>query len=71
MHRIISPRARAQIEGAEYSVVPRLIATGAACLIDEFYLECHYNRADMKPDACIALLASLRGVGVAAYYGHM
>ena len=29
------------IEHAEYAVLPRMLATGAACLVDELYLECH------------------------------
>lgn len=29
------------IEGAEFVVIPSLIESGAACLIDEVFLECH------------------------------
>ncbi|XP_076959593.1 uncharacterized protein LOC143635720 [Bidens hawaiensis] len=32
------------IEGTEFDLIPRLIETGAICLIDEVFLECHYNR---------------------------
>jgi hypothetical protein len=32
------------VEGTEFHLVPRLIETGAICLIDEIFLECHYNR---------------------------
>ncbi|KAF3794421.1 hypothetical protein EJ110_NYTH02362 [Nymphaea thermarum] len=32
------------VEGAEFDLIPRLIETGAICLIDEIFLECHYNR---------------------------
>ncbi|KAF3793263.1 hypothetical protein EJ110_NYTH10058 [Nymphaea thermarum] len=32
------------VEGTEFDLVPRLIETGAICLIDEVFLECHYNR---------------------------
>ena len=62
------------IESAEYAVLPRMLATGAACLVDELYLECHFdnkNPQDTKREQCVALLAALRGVGVAAFYGHM
>ena len=59
------------IEGAEFVVVPELIASGAACLIDELYLECHSG--DVSDIAkgrtfaeCITMLVALRGMGVAA-----
>ncbi|KAG2335069.1 hypothetical protein Bca52824_006249 [Brassica carinata] len=32
------------VEGTEFDLIPRLIKTGAICLIDELFLECHYNR---------------------------
>lgn len=32
------------VEGTEFHLIPRLIETGAICLIDELFLECHYNR---------------------------
>ncbi|KAK1428015.1 hypothetical protein QVD17_16833 [Tagetes erecta] len=32
------------VEGTEFDLVPKLIETGAICLIDEVFLECHYNR---------------------------
>ncbi|XP_059305304.1 uncharacterized protein LOC132056915 [Lycium ferocissimum] len=32
------------VEGTEFELIPRLIETGAICLIDEVFLECHYNR---------------------------
>ncbi|KAI5679777.1 hypothetical protein M9H77_01004 [Catharanthus roseus] len=32
------------VEGTEFHLIPRLIETGAICLIDEMFLECHYNR---------------------------
>nr|XP_010921054.1 uncharacterized protein LOC105044755 [Elaeis guineensis] len=32
------------VEGTEFDLVPRLFETGAICLIDELFLECHYNR---------------------------
>lgn len=65
-----SARVRRDIEGAEYAVLPRLLATGAACLIDELYLECHFNMESNRPELCISLLGAMRGVGVPAFYGH-
>uniref|UniRef100_A0A0E0EGH0 Uncharacterized protein n=1 Tax=Oryza meridionalis TaxID=40149 RepID=A0A0E0EGH0_9ORYZ len=32
------------VEGTEFDLIPRLFDTGAICLIDELFLECHYNR---------------------------
>ncbi|WOL14796.1 hypothetical protein Cni_G23577 [Canna indica] len=32
------------VEGTEFDLVPRLLKTGVICLIDELFLECHYNR---------------------------
>ncbi|PIA37452.1 hypothetical protein AQUCO_03000196v1 [Aquilegia coerulea] len=32
------------VEGTEFDLIPRLFETGAICLIDEIFLECHYNR---------------------------
>ncbi|MQL90023.1 hypothetical protein Taro_022604 [Colocasia esculenta] len=32
------------VEGTEFELIPRLFETGAICLIDELFLECHYNR---------------------------
>ncbi|XP_078159740.1 methyltransferase [Carex rostrata] len=32
------------VEGTEFDLIPRLFQTGAICLIDELFLECHYNR---------------------------
>mmetsp|Transcript_10962 Transcript_10962/g.18648 ORF Transcript_10962/g.18648 Transcript_10962/m.18648 type:complete len:214 (+) Transcript_10962:473-1114(+) len=60
------------IEGAEFVVVPHLITTGAACLIDEIYLECHtgdvgdIGKGRMYED-CIAILVALRGMGIASH----
>ncbi|XP_075491726.1 uncharacterized protein LOC142529910 [Primulina tabacum] len=64
------------IEGSEFHVIPRLIETRAACLIDEMFVECHYNRWERccpgkrspkhhKTYAqCLELFSSLRRVGV-------
>ena len=58
------------IEGAEFAVVPHLISSGAACLIDEMYLECHSGSDIAKGrsyDDCITMLVALRGMGVATH----
>ncbi|XP_021716744.1 uncharacterized protein LOC110684615 [Chenopodium quinoa] len=64
------------VEGTEFQLIPRLIETGALCLIDEIFLECHYNRwqkccpgvrspkYDKTYDQCLNLLSSLRDRGV-------
>ncbi|XP_042474948.1 uncharacterized protein LOC122057030 [Macadamia integrifolia] len=64
------------IEGTEFDLIPRLFETGAICLIDEIFLECHYNRwqrccpGERSPkyektyDQCLELFSSLRESGV-------
>ncbi|XVF46167.1 hypothetical protein PTKIN_Ptkin03bG0005100 [Pterospermum kingtungense] len=64
------------VEGAEFHLIPRLIETGAICLIDEVFLECHYNRwqrccpGQRSPKyqntyaQCLDLFNSLRAKGV-------
>ncbi|PKA67249.1 hypothetical protein AXF42_Ash004741 [Apostasia shenzhenica] len=64
------------VEGAEFDLVPRLFETGAICLIDELFLECHYNRwqrccvGKRSPKyentygQCIHLFSSVRDSGV-------
>ncbi|PKA67118.1 hypothetical protein AXF42_Ash004610 [Apostasia shenzhenica] len=64
------------VEGTEFELVPRLFDTGALCLIDELFLECHYNRwqrccpGKRSPKyqktyrQCIDLFSSLRQSGV-------
>lgn len=32
------------VEGSEFELIPRLVESGAICLVDELFLECHYNR---------------------------
>ena len=32
------------IEEAEYAIIPHMIASGAICLIDEIFIEIHFNR---------------------------
>ncbi|CAL9765014.1 unnamed protein product, partial [Musa acuminata subsp. burmannicoides] len=64
------------VEGTEFDLVPRLFKTGAICLIDELFLECHYNRwqkccpgqrSPKYPNTyreCLNLFTSLRNAGV-------
>ncbi|CAN4122782.1 unnamed protein product [Withania somnifera] len=64
------------VEGTEFDLIPRLIETGAICLIDEVFLECHYNRwqkccpGERSPkylntySQCLDLFTSLRESGV-------
>ncbi|KAL6203509.1 hypothetical protein ACLB2K_027209 [Fragaria x ananassa] len=67
---------RMDVEGSEFYLVPRLIESGAICLIDEVFMECHYNRwqrccrgqrsAKFKRsyDQCLELFTKLRAAGV-------
>ncbi|XP_077213468.1 uncharacterized protein LOC143848409 [Tasmannia lanceolata] len=64
------------IEGTEFDLIPRLFETGAICLIDELFLECHYNRwqkccpgersskYQKTYDQCLELFSSLRESGI-------
>ncbi|KAI3472844.1 hypothetical protein Pfo_029973 [Paulownia fortunei] len=64
------------VEGTEFDLIPRLFETGAICLIDELFLECHYNRwqkccpgerttkYQKTYGQCLNLFASLRKSGV-------
>lgn len=64
------------VEGTEFELIPRLIETGAICLIDEIFLECHYNRwqrccpgvrsakYERTYGQCLNLFTSLRNRGV-------
>ncbi|KAK6943219.1 Methyltransferase type 11 [Dillenia turbinata] len=64
------------VEGTEFDLIPRLFETGAICLIDEIFLECHYNRwqkccpgqrsskYEKTYGQCLDLLNSLRESGV-------
>ncbi|XP_047330290.1 uncharacterized protein LOC124933892 [Impatiens glandulifera] len=64
------------VEGTEFNLIPRLFETGAICLIDEIFLECHYNRwqkccpgkrspkYEKTYDQCLQLFTSLRQSGV-------
>ncbi|KAL3633350.1 hypothetical protein CASFOL_022877 [Castilleja foliolosa] len=64
------------VEGTEFDLIPRLIETVAICLIDELFLECHYNRwqkccpgersakYQKTYGQCLDLFTSLRKSGV-------
>ncbi|KAA8517481.1 hypothetical protein F0562_017774 [Nyssa sinensis] len=64
------------VEGTEFDLIPRLFETGAICLIDEIFLECHYNRwqkccpgersskYQKTYGQCLELFTSLRQSGV-------
>ncbi|WJX82239.1 hypothetical protein P8452_65022 [Trifolium repens] len=64
------------VEGTEFDLTPRLFETGAICLIDEIFLECHYNRwqrccpgqrsskYEKTYDQCLELFNSLRQSGI-------
>uniref|UniRef100_A0A5B7ANJ2 Methyltransferase type 11 domain-containing protein n=1 Tax=Davidia involucrata TaxID=16924 RepID=A0A5B7ANJ2_DAVIN len=64
------------VEGTEFDLIPRLFETGAICLIDEIFLECHYNRwqkccpgersskYQQTYGQCLELFTSLRQSGV-------
>ncbi|GLT89364.1 hypothetical protein SLE2022_073470 [Rubroshorea leprosula] len=64
------------VEGTEFDLIPRLFETGAICLIDEIFLECHYNRwqrccpgqrstkYEKTYGQCLNLFTSLRESGV-------
>ncbi|KAF6174086.1 hypothetical protein GIB67_020268 [Kingdonia uniflora] len=64
------------VEGTEFDLIPRLFETGAICLIDEIFLECHYNRwqkccpgersskYENTYDQCLELFGSLRKMGI-------
>lgn len=64
------------VEGTEFDLIPRLVETGAICLIDEIFLECHYNRwqrccpgqrsskYEKTYGQCLDLFTSLRQSGV-------
>lgn len=63
------------IEGTEFDLLPRMLETGAICLIDELFLECHYNRWQRTSplrtskykrtySECMSLFQTLRSSGV-------
>lgn len=63
------------IEGTEFDLLPRMFETGAICLVDELFLECHYNRWQRTSpnrtskykrtySECLSLFQDLRNNGV-------
>ncbi|CAN6220028.1 unnamed protein product [Urochloa humidicola] len=64
------------VEGTEFDLIPRMFDTGSICLVDELFLECHYNRwqkccpGERSPkyentyEECLDLFSSLRESGV-------
>ncbi|KAL7583960.1 hypothetical protein Lser_V15G42141 [Lactuca serriola] len=64
------------IEGTEFDIIRKMVETGAICLIDEMFLECHYNRwrrcckgersskYQNEYNECMELFSSLREKGV-------
>lgn len=63
------------IEGTEFDLLPRMLETGAICLVDELFLECHYNRWQRTSplrtskyarsySECVSLFQALRSSGV-------
>ena len=54
------------IEHAEYAVLPRMLATGAACLVDELYLECHSKRPLHAHSECAATRRRVRSAQTCA-----
>ncbi|XP_044472638.1 uncharacterized protein LOC123201276 isoform X4 [Mangifera indica] len=64
------------VEGTEFDLIPRLFETGAICLIDEIFLECHYNRwqkccpgqrsskYEKTYEQCLKLFTSIRQSGI-------
>ncbi|XP_051130521.1 uncharacterized protein LOC127251025 isoform X2 [Andrographis paniculata] len=64
------------VEGTEFDLIPKLFENGGICLIDELFLECHYNRwqkccpgkrstkYQKTYGQCLELFTSLRETGV-------
>nr|XP_043638272.1 uncharacterized protein LOC122609283 [Erigeron canadensis] len=64
------------VEGTEFDLVKKMVETGAICLVDEVFLECHYNRWQRCCEGersrkyqkvykdCLELFSSLREKGV-------
>ncbi|PWA37023.1 Methyltransferase FkbM [Artemisia annua] len=58
------------VEGAEFDLIKKMVETGAVCLVDEMFVECHYNRwkRSMKYQKrykdCLELFSSLRDTGI-------
>ncbi|XP_076893950.1 uncharacterized protein LOC143546095 [Bidens hawaiensis] len=64
------------VDGIEFDLIAKMVESGAICLVDEMFLECHYNRKDGCCDGekdlkyengyreCLELYRSLRQIGV-------
>eukprot|EP01018_Ginkgo_biloba_P030230 Gb_17852 [translate_table: standard] len=56
------------VGGSEFQILPRMLKTGAICLVDELFLECHYESTYKKHRRayweCLALYGMLREEGV-------
>lgn len=62
------------VGGAEFQLLPKMLNTGSICLIDELFLECHYESPHKKYTEkrrayweCLSLYGMLREEGVAAH----
>uniref|UniRef100_A0A061R9V7 DUF7870 domain-containing protein n=3 Tax=Tetraselmis sp. GSL018 TaxID=582737 RepID=A0A061R9V7_9CHLO len=60
------------IEGAEHELLAKLMKSGTIALIDELFVECHYNkwsmmRMDKTRRHCLQLFGSMRGMGVVVH----
>jgi len=62
------------VGGAEFQLLPKMLNTGAICLVDELFLECHYESPHKKYSEkrrayweCLSLYGMLREEGVAAH----
>mmetsp|Transcript_28514 Transcript_28514/g.80447 ORF Transcript_28514/g.80447 Transcript_28514/m.80447 type:complete len:336 (+) Transcript_28514:255-1262(+) len=60
------------IEGAEHEVLEKMVSSGTIHLVDELFVECHYNkwskmRMDKKRSDCMTLVQRLRDMKVIAH----
>eukprot|EP00249_Psilotum_nudum_P025251 c29548_g1_i1 orf=521-2167(-) len=59
-------------EGTEFDLLPRMFETGAICLVDELFLQCHWKQTARGKTVktygdCLALLKAMRRSGVLAH----
>jgi hypothetical protein len=58
------------VEGEEWNLLPRLLQTGTAPLIDELFVECHHRETPSLPglrhswNDCLSLFRNLSAAGV-------
>ena len=56
------------VEGAEFDLVPALIASGAAPLIDELFIECHsqevFRNGPHHYRECVKMLRDAQNAGM-------